>query len=73
VLVPTTVSISTALSRRRHDLHSDAASVQVDRSLLRDWTSWASKAINSYTAAVLWDSFYPKACDVHSNAYSQVR
>jgi len=41
--------------------------------LLRDWTSWASKAINSYTAAVLWDSFYPKACDVHSNAYSQVR
>lgn len=46
---------------------------RVDRGLLSDWLRWCSNVIPSYIATALWDSFYPKACDVHSVLGSQVR
>jgi Ca2+-binding EF-hand superfamily protein len=47
---------------------------RVDRSLFTEWSAWCVPHCLSYrVAAVLWDCFEPKACDVHSAAYSQVR
>ena len=46
---------------------------RVDRSLFSEWTAWCVPHCLSFrVAVVLWDSFEPKACDVHSAAYSQV-
>lgn len=44
----------------------------VDRTLLADWAKWAGNIMSFNTASILWDSFPPTACDVHSAQYSQV-
>lgn len=46
---------------------------RVDRGLLSEWLRWSANVIPSYNATVLWDAFYPTACDVHSVLGSQVR
>lgn len=46
---------------------------RVDRTLFNEWATWCHAVVPSNTAGVLWDFFAPRACDVHSSAYSQVR
>ena len=46
---------------------------RVDRGLLSEWIRWSTHLIPAHNATVLWDSFYPVACDVHSILGSQVR
>jgi hypothetical protein len=46
---------------------------KVDRSLLPDWTKWCAGVIPAFQCTVLWDHFYPMACDIHGVLGSQVR
>ncbi|KAJ1437690.1 hypothetical protein B484DRAFT_392643, partial [Ochromonadaceae sp. CCMP2298] len=46
---------------------------RVDRTTFADWSRWADGIFSPNTAAILWDAFPPKACDVHCAAYSQIR
>ncbi|RYH06483.1 hypothetical protein EON65_42810 [archaeon] len=45
----------------------------VDRTLFFDWAKWCESVLSINTCQVLWDYFDPRACDVHSAAFSQVR
>lgn len=46
---------------------------KVDRTLYPEWSKWCEEVISPYTAQIMWDSFTPRACDVHSPSMSQVR
>jgi Ca2+-binding EF-hand superfamily protein len=46
---------------------------RIDRTLFNDWATWCSSVIPVNIANVLWDFFSPRACDVHSSQYSQIR
>jgi Ca2+-binding EF-hand superfamily protein len=46
---------------------------RVDRTLFNDWATWCGSVIPVNIANVLWDFFSPRACDVHSSQYSQIR
>ena len=46
---------------------------RVDRSLFPEWSKWCAEIIPVSNASILWDSFFPKSCDVHSVLGSQVR
>lgn len=45
---------------------------RVDRTLLAEWVEWLEGMFTFNQANILWDSFDPIACDIHSSAYSQV-
>lgn len=46
---------------------------KVDRTLFTNWSKWCENVFKPNIASILWDSFQPIACDVHSLAYSQIR
>eukprot|EP01033_Poteriospumella_lacustris_P002248 gene2248-1646_t len=46
---------------------------RIDRTLFKDWAQWCGTVVPVNIASVLWDFFAPRACDVHSAAYSQIR
>lgn len=46
---------------------------RIDRTLFKDWAQWCGTVVPVNVASVLWDFFAPRACDVHSAAYSQIR
>ena len=45
---------------------------KVDRTLLSSWTKWCESIIPHGVAHVLWDFFYPTACDLHGMVGSEV-
>jgi hypothetical protein len=46
---------------------------KVDRTLLSSWTKWCESIIPPGVAQILWDYFYPTACDLHGMVGSEVR
>ena len=46
---------------------------KVDRTLFQDWAKWCEAVFTFNNANVLWDSFEPKSCDIHSPTSSQIR
>ena len=45
---------------------------KVDRTLFTAWSRWCESVIPPGAASVLWDSFYPTACDLHGMVSSDV-
>ena len=58
---------------QQHCIAVGRALKRVDRSLFLEWARWCDAVFSINTATVVWDALPPKACDVHSPAYSQVR
>lgn len=56
----------------RESIDIGKALKKVDRTLYAEWAKWADKVFSANITMVMWDSFPPTACDVHSSAYSQV-
>lgn len=45
---------------------------KIDRSLVSNYAHWVKEVFSFQTVTVLWDFFEPRACDIHSSAYSAV-
>jgi hypothetical protein len=45
---------------------------KVDRTLFTEWSRWCEPVLNPGVAAILWDFFYPSACDLHNMVSSEV-
>lgn len=45
---------------------------KVDRTLFNEWNKWADAVLTPTVAAVMWDFFYPKTCDLHGMVGSEV-
>ncbi len=45
---------------------------KVDRTLFTAWSKWCESVISPGAASVLWDAFYPTACDLHGMVGSDV-
>jgi Ca2+-binding EF-hand superfamily protein len=71
--LPATNSSKFRRADYEHVIRIGEALKKVDRTLFHDWSKWCDAIIKPNIALILWDSFAPIACDVHSLAYSQIR
>lgn len=56
-----------------HIIDVGKALKSIDRTLLGAYTTWAEGVCSASMLGVMWDYYSPRACDVHSLAYTQTR
>lgn len=45
---------------------------KIDRTLFNNWSKWADGMVTPAVAAVMWDFFYPRTCDLHGMVGTEV-